>query len=912
MKDIILERLNKLTNTVGLQVDKRLTANEIAHALQISRNSASQHLNELVKEGKVIKINTRPVYFYAKDVLDKKYYKLKDVNVYASFEDLQANYEGKKKNFEKLIGSSGSLYEVVNQCKAAIAYPPVGLPVLLHGATGTGKSFIASLMYEYAVDENIISDKSNFVSINCSEYANNPELLTSSLFGHVKGAFTGADDDNLGLISRADGGLLFLDEVHGLSAECQEKLFLFMDKGLYRPVGETEAWHKSSCRIVFATTYNPKDTLLATLLRRIPLTVFVPSLEERPLSEKRELIYSVLKNEEDKLHRSIYISNLVYQSLMDFNYVGNVGEMKNLMKAFCANAFLNTSPDSKNLEIKIHDLAEKVLAGFPAFQLKQFDNTNDVMIPLSKLKDGITENTPLINLYSKVIKNFENFKENDLQLGTLLELNKTIFTHTLDYWVFKEHYAKKANTNYMLKITDKIYSIVMNKYGIVIPNSEIRLHMVLFQQYAKQSVDAKVWISQNREIIEELKKLMYEVTPRIYTVANEIASNIELNLDIELDDMIIILLTTLLASVDKMGSSNSVGVIICHGYSTASSIAEAANQMIGTFVFDGLDMEIDSTVDKVVMQLNQYLKHKENIENLMLLVDMGSLEEMYKKVKPLPNCNIGLINNVSTALALDVGLKLLNGSSIDQILEDAKKEYTLATQFIEGRAKKEAVLAVCATGIGAAQKITELFQESLPVNIPIEIIPYEFDALNTNKENDPIFSQYNISVIMGTLDPQVESCNFIPVENILLDQDMGALEQMISTHLSPKDYEKFRHNVMKNFTLSNIVDHLTILNAKKVLEIVEEIVSELEESLQVELSVSRKTGLYVHISCLLERLMLRKEYISNIGVSELLENKPDFVEAVRNAFSVAEMIYSVEIPDSEIVFIENYFKEANK
>ena len=62
--------------------------------------------------------------------------------------------------------------------------------------------------------------------MNCSEYANNPELLTANLFGHTKGAFTGADKDRAGLLTIANGGVLFLDEVHCLNSECQEKLFL--------------------------------------------------------------------------------------------------------------------------------------------------------------------------------------------------------------------------------------------------------------------------------------------------------------------------------------------------------------------------------------------------------------------------------------------------------------------------------------------------------------------------------------------------------------------------------------------------------------------------------------------------------------------------------------------------------------
>ena len=77
---------------------------------------------------------------------------------------------------------------------------------------------IANLCYEYAKHHHIIKENAKFLSVNCSEYANNPELLTANLFGYVKGAYTGAEENQDGLIALADGGILFLDEVHCLKA----------------------------------------------------------------------------------------------------------------------------------------------------------------------------------------------------------------------------------------------------------------------------------------------------------------------------------------------------------------------------------------------------------------------------------------------------------------------------------------------------------------------------------------------------------------------------------------------------------------------------------------------------------------------------------------------------------------------
>lgn len=90
---------------------------------------------------------------------------------------------------------------------------------------------MARQLWQYAIEQGILPPEAPFTVFNCAEYANNPELLTSKLFGHAKGAFTGADRAVSGLIETSNGGVLFIDEVHRLPPEGQEKLFHFMDNG---------------------------------------------------------------------------------------------------------------------------------------------------------------------------------------------------------------------------------------------------------------------------------------------------------------------------------------------------------------------------------------------------------------------------------------------------------------------------------------------------------------------------------------------------------------------------------------------------------------------------------------------------------------------------------------------------------
>lgn len=93
--------------------------------------------------------------------------------------------------FSGLIGCNGSMEQVIEKCKAAVNYPVNGLTMIICGASGVGKSYLASLIHQYAMEVGVIEKNAPFVVLNCADYANNSELLSSVLFGHVKGAFTG-------------------------------------------------------------------------------------------------------------------------------------------------------------------------------------------------------------------------------------------------------------------------------------------------------------------------------------------------------------------------------------------------------------------------------------------------------------------------------------------------------------------------------------------------------------------------------------------------------------------------------------------------------------------------------------------------------------------------------------------------
>ncbi|KFN92750.1 NtrC family transcriptional regulator [Tetragenococcus muriaticus PMC-11-5] len=97
--------------------------------------------------------------------------------------------------FSKIIGINGSMKNAGEQAKAAILYPPKGLNCLITGPTGSGKTYFAHAMFQFAKSNNVIEADKELIVFNCADYANNPELLMSHLFGYAKGAFTGADEE---------------------------------------------------------------------------------------------------------------------------------------------------------------------------------------------------------------------------------------------------------------------------------------------------------------------------------------------------------------------------------------------------------------------------------------------------------------------------------------------------------------------------------------------------------------------------------------------------------------------------------------------------------------------------------------------------------------------------------------------
>jgi DNA-binding NtrC family response regulator/tetratricopeptide (TPR) repeat protein len=235
---------------------------------------------------------------------------------------------GGRKHFQRIITRDAKMMRVLNLAKRVA---DVDSNVLLTGETGTGKGLVAQAIHKLSGR----SRRGKFVHVNCAAL---PErLLESELFGHVKGAFTGAVSDKKGLLAEADGGTVFLDEIGKTSLQLQGKLLQFLDTSNVRPVGSNKMFGVD-VRLIFASKINlhslcEKGKMLEDFYYRIndfPLNI--PPLRERK-SDIELLARHYLEHfcrENDKCITGF--SDGAMELLMSNDWVGNVRELEKVIK----------------------------------------------------------------------------------------------------------------------------------------------------------------------------------------------------------------------------------------------------------------------------------------------------------------------------------------------------------------------------------------------------------------------------------------------------------------------------------------------------------------------------------------------------------------------------------------------------
>ncbi len=226
------------------------------------------------------------------------------------------------------LGIIGEDPKMVHALKMAAVVAEHDAPVLIQGETGTGKELIARLIHRLSG-----RDQECFVAINCGALPGN--LVESILFGHIKGAFTGATADQVGKFEQADGGTLFLDEVGELPAEVQPKFLRVLEDGIVEPVGAKRG-KRTNVRIVAASNVDlqqavEKKEFREDLYYRLSFaTIRLPPLRERR-GDIPKIALHVLDSLNKSMRRPKSISQEALARIQSQTWKGNVRDLENVL-----------------------------------------------------------------------------------------------------------------------------------------------------------------------------------------------------------------------------------------------------------------------------------------------------------------------------------------------------------------------------------------------------------------------------------------------------------------------------------------------------------------------------------------------------------------------------------------------------
>ena len=879
-----------------------VTTNEVAEGIGIKRTNASSELNKLVRDGLIKKEEGRPVVY--KCIEDS--------------EEVEVISRNEVNAFNKFIGCEGSLKKPIKQAKAAISYPPRGLHTLLLGPTGVGKTMFAEKMYEYAKEKGQLNEDAPFVTLNCADYSNNPQLLLSQLFGYVKGAFTGANKDYSGLVESANNGILFLDEVHRLPPEGQETLFYLMDKGVFSPVGSTERKHVDVL-IICATTARKEDSLLDTFTRRIPMSIKIPSLKERSKKERFKIVQAFIEEEASRIKKEIVVNNVVLKNLLNYECLGNIGQLKSDIKLICANAFLDAIHLNRDkVEIEVIHLPDHIRKygiyenDFES-EIEAIVGKNDFLVFTGDGEGRISPSKNKIkyeSFYDKIEKRLKDLStryDNQDDIDTIIrfEINGQF-----------KNYIEGVNNNIELEKVVSKKSIMYMETLLALAEKELckKFSKKVFYGLCMHFDSSVKRLGENKTVVNKNLLNVIENHHREFELVRNFIKGIEGELEVRvpLDEIAFIAMFLCIDAIESDLKNQLPKVIIgMHGKSTASSMAETVNSLLGIDTVQAYDMELYKDSRTCYEELKEIVRKNSNDAGVLLLVDMGSLimfgdligEELLVKVR--------VIDCVTTITALEVARHAEFERDIDVIYNSIlnKQRMTLMGNRYkdETKTKKEnIIIAACTTGEGSAKKIKKLIEDNINISgTNTEIIT----AAITSHENisniiGKLGKDKNIIAVVGSIDPMLYGVPFISITDLIMQNKYGELEKLIKTTVVQKNVEENEDlNLIIEQVFNNLKDKINGFNIDVFKKDFGVFKRWIESELSYQFDKDTLIAVVFHLLATTENLVLKRKCKEHKNKEYLLIYYANEIKQIKYALNNIEDTLEIDFKLDELCYI---------
>ncbi|ERI91779.1 putative transcriptional regulatory protein LevR [Clostridiales bacterium oral taxon 876 str. F0540] len=694
--------------------------------------------------------------------------------------------------FAAIIGYEGSLKLQINQAKAAILYPPHGLHTLLLGPSGVGKSYMAEIMHEFAKTTKNFSEDAPFMLFNCADYADNPQLLLSQLFGYAKGAFTGANENKKGIVELCNGGILFLDEIHRLPSEGQEILFYLIDRGKFRRLGETEVTRESRLMIIAATTENPESSLLLTFRRRIPMVIEIPSVKDRTYDERFHIVKNFFLNESIRLGKDIFVGRDVIKAFMTYECPGNIGQLKSDIQVCCARGFLQSTLNNKErVRVSFQHVPDHVKEQVLSTNIngRELENyTKEDIIVSSKgveiLYKDQYNSVGKDNIYQFIEDKYKELKadgysDRDINkvIGQQVEGELMRFAYSVSFSAANSQEIVNIIGQDMLKLTEDVYKLAKKHIDGLQRNVVYPLAIHLSSTYERM-LNRREIVNPNLEMVKDKYSKEYKVSKRVGELINS-----RLKINLPEDEIGFITMYLKHFQQESKLEEGRVGVIVLSHGRVACGMAEVANRLLGVNHAVGLEMDLSDSPNIMLEKTLKLVQKVNQGKGCILLVDMGSLTTFGDIITAKTGIPTRVVGRVDTLMVLEcVRRAILPEDTLDSIADEIDNKeglYRYSKQDIQDKGK--AIITLCITGEGSAAKVKEYIENSMGESVrDIDIIPLGYmNNDDITATIDRISRTKQVLAIVGTINPELKDVPFISVEGLITGKAIVRLKKII-------------------------------------------------------------------------------------------------------------------------------------
>ncbi|KRN28806.1 ntrc family transcriptional regulator, atpase domain containing protein [Lactobacillus selangorensis] len=604
----------------------------------------------------------------------------------------------------------------------------------------------------------------------------------------------------------------------------------------------------------------------------------MPDFSQRPIDERIALLHHLFLLEAKQTGKTLTVDSAVITALTQVKHAGNIGYLKNIIQVGCATANEN-QPHTNHLQLDLTSFDLPVISTKRVYGDLEVAPTDSLLLTL---------NTPFQKPFAELRRQL-NKNAADPSARHIREWKNQLQILNSDLP------ASNPSDGLLFQHNHLYEHIICRQFGL--RERVKRFENLLYTLYRHHFTLSETSLP---ELTQQLKLRM----PRAWHVAQQFYWELPV-LDTMSQQTLTALLTILLDdSVDKKIQLR--GLMVAHGENTATSIQAVVNSLCGTYIFDAIDMPIENGVKSIIDEMTRLIDDSDTTKGFILMVDMGSLSQLYTAIKSHLNGDLLVVNNLTTITALDLSLQMQQRRPFKEIAEKADHDYTISVQYYEGFSQTTNILISCISGSQVSEKMRELMQPFMPNDI--KIISLDYTALKEKlvAKEWTYFDQTLFVMTTMDLDASVPF-NHLNIYDLLDASGTQQFNAWLTPYLSKTQLQQLNAEFLRFMSLEGISERLRFLNPDIVIKEVEDVILKYENYYHLHLDGKVKLNLYMHVALMIERLMVRRPIDSEITTTDAQEN--EFIRVSKSIFQPIMLKYNIQITDYELSLMYELFKQ---